>query len=397
MADVFVSYHRDNRDDAERYAEGLRRLGYSVFWNQDDLPVGSSDRLAELDEARFVLVLWTHSSTEARQIFVEASDAEQFGRYIGIAIEDRVPLARRFAEHCNTKVIDPTADYCDVVSLTGFVGLILDLAQQEEAAGAKLDPRKVSAALKGTVEPYFKILEQEEPAKLKAFLEFIERGADLEWLVEEQLQTVSKPLNRIKSFALNFWRELGFATATAAAVVAIFSSKTSVDVSPPTLITEAPNQTESLPLGPGYYRKIVPAGNGRQCEKNFARFSGLCLSTDITELRLSERLLTRASNLSQITKFGQLQILDVSGIPTSDLSPLSEMRELRELILRNTEVADITPIAGLTNLQKLDLRGSKVTDISPAFSIGSLGTICLADSEFCSNLTVDRLMPHREE
>ena len=64
MADIFISYARENRDQAEKLAQALEGAGFSVWWDRQ-LESGSEysrDIEAALDESKAVVVAWSASA-----------------------------------------------------------------------------------------------------------------------------------------------------------------------------------------------------------------------------------------------------------------------------------------------------------------------------------------------
>lgn len=64
MADVFLSYKRDDRDRIAPLAQAIEAAGYTVWW---DIELVAGDKWtrrikAELDVARCVVVAWTRAS-----------------------------------------------------------------------------------------------------------------------------------------------------------------------------------------------------------------------------------------------------------------------------------------------------------------------------------------------
>lgn len=64
MADVFISYKREDRKRIEPLAQALERQGYTVWWDLEILPSQKFERQIkrELDAARCVIVVWTDRS-----------------------------------------------------------------------------------------------------------------------------------------------------------------------------------------------------------------------------------------------------------------------------------------------------------------------------------------------
>ncbi len=89
MADVFVSYSRDDREIARQFATGLEREGFSVWWDQAIHAGEAFDRVTEkaLEEARAVVVLWSRRSVESDWVRAEATQARATRRLVPVMIE----------------------------------------------------------------------------------------------------------------------------------------------------------------------------------------------------------------------------------------------------------------------------------------------------------------------
>jgi TolB-like protein/tetratricopeptide (TPR) repeat protein len=89
MADVFVSYTRDDRNIARQFATGLEREGFSVWWDQAIHAGEAFDRTTEhaLAHARAVVVLWAKRSVKSDWVRAEATEARATGRLIPVMIE----------------------------------------------------------------------------------------------------------------------------------------------------------------------------------------------------------------------------------------------------------------------------------------------------------------------
>ena len=81
MADIFVSYKREDRDRVEPLARALEREGFSVWWDPE-LSIGqsyaSSIRTA-LNEAQAVIPVWTALSVQSEWVQEEATHAKRRG------------------------------------------------------------------------------------------------------------------------------------------------------------------------------------------------------------------------------------------------------------------------------------------------------------------------------
>ncbi len=89
MADVFISYAREDGDTARRFAESFQSTGLSVWWD-DALRSGEAfDETIEraLREAKAVVVLWSLSSVVSRWVRAEATQADRNRTLVPVTIE----------------------------------------------------------------------------------------------------------------------------------------------------------------------------------------------------------------------------------------------------------------------------------------------------------------------
>lgn len=93
MADVFLSYAREDRAKAEQIAKALSNAGYDVFWDIEIPPgVSWADFLAEkLSQSKAALVLWSETSTASQWVREEARLARDRGKLIPVMIENCAP------------------------------------------------------------------------------------------------------------------------------------------------------------------------------------------------------------------------------------------------------------------------------------------------------------------
>ncbi len=90
MADIFLSYSRDDLPTARRFAEAFEREGLSVWWDQTINPGDVYDRVTEkaLQDARAVVVLWSKRSVESHWVRAEATQAHSNGTLVPVMIEN---------------------------------------------------------------------------------------------------------------------------------------------------------------------------------------------------------------------------------------------------------------------------------------------------------------------
>ena len=93
MHDIFLSYAREDRERAQKFAQALERQGWSVFWDRR-IPAGArwEDTIGkELHEARCVIVLWSNASLRSDWVRDEATEAKKRGVLIPVLIEKVAP------------------------------------------------------------------------------------------------------------------------------------------------------------------------------------------------------------------------------------------------------------------------------------------------------------------
>ncbi len=93
MADIFLSYVREDRDRAADLADALSGLGWTVWWDRRIVPGRSyEDVIAEqLATARCVIVLWSRLSVKSDWVRDEAGDAKGRGTLVPTLIDDVTP------------------------------------------------------------------------------------------------------------------------------------------------------------------------------------------------------------------------------------------------------------------------------------------------------------------
>src|SRR5262245_57810416 len=93
MADIFISYKREDRDRVEPFAHALEREGFSVWWDAD-LLIGSSyssSIKSQLNEARAVIPVWTSLSVQSEWVQEEATQGKRRGVLFPIRFDNVDP------------------------------------------------------------------------------------------------------------------------------------------------------------------------------------------------------------------------------------------------------------------------------------------------------------------
>ncbi|MEQ1930324.1 MAG: toll/interleukin-1 receptor domain-containing protein, partial [Parvularculaceae bacterium] len=98
MADVFISYARENRDRAEKLARSLEGAGFSVWWDRQ-LESGSEysrDIEAALNESKAVIVAWSAAAAASPWVRDEAAHGRDQGKLVPIRLDGSpVPIGFR--------------------------------------------------------------------------------------------------------------------------------------------------------------------------------------------------------------------------------------------------------------------------------------------------------------
>jgi len=93
LADLFISYAREDEDRIRVLVAALEGRGWTVFWDRR-IPAGASwhtQIAAALRDARCVLVAWSRHSISSRWVFEEAEDAQARGVLIPILLDRVAP------------------------------------------------------------------------------------------------------------------------------------------------------------------------------------------------------------------------------------------------------------------------------------------------------------------
>lgn len=101
MADIFISYARDDRSKAQLLAQAFEQHNWSVWWDTR-LQAGEVWDEAierELNAAKCVVVLWSKTSVARRWVRAEANDGLQRGILFPVLLEHiQPPLASRLVQ-----------------------------------------------------------------------------------------------------------------------------------------------------------------------------------------------------------------------------------------------------------------------------------------------------------
>lgn len=89
MADVFISYKRENQDAVQRIVQGLRGAGLTIWWDQDIAPDAPWEATIEreLEASKVVIVAWSQAAVASENVKAEARRARNQGKLIQVYVE----------------------------------------------------------------------------------------------------------------------------------------------------------------------------------------------------------------------------------------------------------------------------------------------------------------------
>ena len=93
MADVFLSYAREDTARADQVAKGLAAAGLDVFWD-NEIPPGTTwaDYIEQkLTQSKALIVLWSENSTKSQWVREEARMGRDKGVLIPVMIDNSQP------------------------------------------------------------------------------------------------------------------------------------------------------------------------------------------------------------------------------------------------------------------------------------------------------------------
>jgi TIR domain len=99
VADIFLSYAREDQGRIEELVSALEQQGWSVFWDRR-IPSGQTWRSyigKSLDNARCVIVAWSRHSVNSTWVTEEADDGKRRGVLVPVLL-DPVEQPRGFRE-----------------------------------------------------------------------------------------------------------------------------------------------------------------------------------------------------------------------------------------------------------------------------------------------------------
>ena len=130
MADVFISYAREDRPHAERLARALQAAGFTVWWDVEDLSSGLSFNRAiqlALEASKRVVVLWSGASIRSDYVEAEAYWAWKNKKLHSVQLGDGVvvPVPFNTSHARNLAAWDGSPDFPELRRLIADLGRII--------------------------------------------------------------------------------------------------------------------------------------------------------------------------------------------------------------------------------------------------------------------------------
>jgi|SRR5450755_244457 formylglycine-generating enzyme required for sulfatase activity len=113
MANVFLSYKKEDVEIAARFASAFRNEGLSVWWDDGLTPKGAWDAEieSEISSASAVVVLWSPRSCPSEWVRREAHYAQDRGKLVPVIVEaTAIPIAFTLNQTVNLAEWDGIAD-----------------------------------------------------------------------------------------------------------------------------------------------------------------------------------------------------------------------------------------------------------------------------------------------
>jgi hypothetical protein len=246
MADIFISYSREDREWVERLATQLQSEGFSVWWDWD-LLVGKRYRETidnELQSCKATVVVWSQHSIQSDFVRDEAEEAQQRNVLVPILKEVvRPPAGFRQIQTADLSTWTGAGDHAEFRRvLHGIANLVGEPASSETAILAKPSPDKP-------------ITETDSPPVVPPRI--ATQLAQTQHAVRTKPPILSQIAASLPPLSPRTWRYVGFGAAGLIGVLLIASQFTTSGQKP----AVPPNVTNSSTPPPA-----VPANSGDEAD-----------------------------------------------------------------------------------------------------------------------------------
>jgi uncharacterized membrane protein YhaH (DUF805 family) len=152
MADVFISYAREDKARADQVARGLQALGLDCFWDTE-IPPGQTwaDYIeGKLSQCKAVVVLWSAHSTGSQWVREEARMGRESGKLIPAMLDaTQAPFGFGEVQAANLSAWNGASNHPDWVRFANAVHLAVngaDAPMPQPAARSNSQPSFTQAA-----------------------------------------------------------------------------------------------------------------------------------------------------------------------------------------------------------------------------------------------------------
>jgi uncharacterized membrane protein YhaH (DUF805 family) len=129
MADVFISYAREDRSKADQIARGLQAIGLDCFWDTE-IPPGQTwaDYIeGKLSQCKAVVVLWSAHSTGSQWVREEARMGRESGKLIPAMLDTtQAPFGFGEVQAANLSAWNGASNHPDWVRFANAVHLAVN-------------------------------------------------------------------------------------------------------------------------------------------------------------------------------------------------------------------------------------------------------------------------------
>jgi hypothetical protein len=143
MADIFLSYAREDEARIEPLVAAFVAQGWSVFWDRQ-IPAGQSWRShigQALRDAKCVVVVWSRHSVASRWVMEEAEEGQQRGNLVPILLEAvELPIGFRGVQAGDLRAWQPDRPSPQFTQLIRDIGALLHGAPRTSAAAPVAKP-----------------------------------------------------------------------------------------------------------------------------------------------------------------------------------------------------------------------------------------------------------------
>ena len=263
MADIFISYAREDIERVRPIVKLIEAAGWSVFWDRT-IPAGKTWRQyigKALDDAKCIIAVWSRYSVKSKFVQEEADDGVQREILIPVLVEDvRPPLGFRSIQHEDLTDWKGDLDHPRAKSLIKAI---------EGYAG---NPQK--AATEPSAKPKVEVTRKAEPLKSETPVPIRAEKGQREVQPDEPKPLESKP-DFEKPAKINPTTKIGILIALFAAIVVglvmMFRqepTKSITEISPPPAKREqlvatkpsSPSPQKTLTNNIGMEFVLIPSG-----------------------------------------------------------------------------------------------------------------------------------------